>query len=58
LGYRVHTSLLDFVLRSKSPNPLEKLALKVPLFKGDLGGFTPISHLTKDVIKKNGTLIG
>jgi hypothetical protein len=37
----VHVSRLDFAFRSKSPNPLKKGAFKVPLFKGDLGGFTP-----------------
>jgi hypothetical protein len=43
----VHVSWLDFAFRSKSPNPLKKGALKVPLFKGDLGGFTPTSPFSE-----------
>ena len=42
------TSFLDL----NPPNPLKKLAqirILVPLSKGDLGGFTPISILTRDV---------
>jgi hypothetical protein len=38
VGYRVYTSRLDFVFRSKSPNPLEK---------GALGGFLGFSLLSK-----------
>jgi Carbohydrate-selective porin, OprB family len=36
--------MVDFVLGSESPQPpLERGAKKVPLFKGDLGGFRPFS---------------
>jgi hypothetical protein len=34
------------------PNPLKKgakIRILVPLFKGDLGGFTPISPISRDV---------
>ena len=44
----LHASMVDFVSRVESPQPpLERGALKVPLSKGDLGGFRPFTLLVK-----------
>ena len=41
--------MIDFVLRSQSPNPLKKGALEVPLFKGDFDHLRFLSDLNANI---------